>query len=288
MNTKYSNQFKENLKRKTVYTLLYILLGILVIICLIPFVMVLMNATRSGVSIQKNGLSLIPGGYFMDNWETLKQFTDIKRGFINSMFISISVTILSGYFSALTAYGFYTYNFKANKLLFGFIVLFMMVPSQLAFLGFYEWMSILGFVDTFIPLIIPAIASVGTVFFLRQYASGTVSKEIIDSARIDGASELYTFHKIGIPLMMPGISTMSIFTFIGSWNNYLGARIILNSPEKFTLPLQLANLKGSKVWFENQGPLYLGLFVSIFPIVIIFIIFSKFLVESIAAGAVKG
>ncbi len=279
---------KENIKQKTIYTFVYICLAILVAICLIPFFMVLMNATRTGVAIQKNGLSLIPGNNFKDNWEVLKQFTDISRGFLNSMIVSTSVTFLSGYFSALTAYGFYVYKFKGNNLLFGVIVIFMMVPAQLAFLGFYEWMSKLGMVDTFLPLILPSIASIGTVFFLRQYASGTVGKEIIESARMDGAGETYIFHRIGIPLMMPGIATMSIFTFIGSWNNYLGARIILNSPDLFTLPLQLANLKGTKVWFENQGPLYMGLFVSIFPIVIIFIVFSKYLVESIAAGAVKG
>lgn len=286
-NTKAMSK-KEKAKQALVYSSIYIALGILVLICLIPFVMVMMNATRSGTSIQKNGLSLLPGGSFVDNWNTLKDFTNITRGFFNSMFVSTSATLLSGYFSALTAYGFYVYKFKLNKSLFAFIVIFMMVPTQLAFLGFYEFMSKINLVDTFVPLIVPLMANVGTVFFLRQYAAGTVNKEIVESARIDGANEIYTFHKIGIPLMMPGIATMSIFTFIASWNNYLGARIILNSPKLFTLPLQLANLKGSKVWFENQGPLYVGLFVSIFPIVIIFVIFSKYLVDSIAAGAVKG
>lgn len=279
---------KERTKQSIVYGSIYFALGLLVLICIIPFVMVMMNATRSGAAIQQTGLSLIPGGSFRNNWETLQTFTNITRGFFNSMFVSTSATLLSGYFSALTAYGFYVYKFKLNKPLFVFIIIFMMVPTQLAFLGFYEFMNEIGLVDTFVPLIVPLMANVGTVFFLRQYASGTINKEIVESARIDGAHEFYTFHRIGIPLMMPGIATMSIFTFIASWNNYLGARIILNSPKLFTLPLQLANLKGSKVWFENQGALYVGLFVSIFPIVVIFVIFSKYLVDSIAAGAVKG
>ncbi len=279
---------RERAKQIAVYTMLYTLLALLIAVCLVPFVMVMMNATRTGVAIQRVGLSLTPGNNFMNNWEVLKDFVDIRSGFKNSIFVSTSITVLSGYFSALTAYGFYIYKFKANKYLFAIIIVFMMVPAQLAFLGYYRWMVTLRLVDTHAALIIPAIASVGTVFFLRQYASGTINKEVIESARIDGAREIYIFHRIGIPLMMPGIATMSIFAFIGSWNNYLGARVILSSPDKFTLPLQMAFLKGTKVWFENQGPLYMGLFISIFPIVIIFIIFSKYLVDSIAAGAVKG
>lgn len=278
----------ERAKQIAIYTTFYIILGIIVVICLVPFIMVMMNATRTGAGIINNGFSLKPGSNFMVNWEKLKTFADIRVGLFNSLKVSLLTTLLAGYFSALTAYGFYVYKFKMNKTLFGFIIVFMMVPTQLAFIGYQQFMTRIGLINTHYPLILPGIASIGTVFFLRQFASGVINKEIVESARIDGAGELYTFHRIGIPLMMPGIATMSIFTFIGSWNNYLGARIMLYSPDKFTLPLQLANLKGSNVWFLEQGALFMGLFVSVFPIVIIFIVFSRWLVESIAAGAVKG
>ena len=279
---------RERLIRTSVFTLVYSFLTLLVLVSLIPFLMVMVNATRTGASIQANGFSLIPGTAFIENWETLNLFANILLGFRNSLMVSVSVTVLAGYFSALTAYGFYVYRFKLNNFLFGFILIFMMVPTQLSFLGFYEFMSQLGLIDSFIPLIIPSIASIGTVFFLRQFTSGVLNKELIESARIDGANEFYIFHRIGLPIMMPGVATMSIFTFIGSWNNYLGARIILNSPSKFTLPLQLANLRGSTVWFTNMGALYVGLMISIVPIVIIFIAFSRYIVDSISAGAVKG
>lgn len=278
----------EKAKRSSIYTTVYLFLTLLVVISLIPFAMVMINATRSGMEIQASGFSLIPGTAFEQNWIVLNQFVNILRGFRNSLFVSVSVTLLAGYFSALTAYGFYVYRFRLNGFLFGFIVVFMMVPTQLSFLGFYEFMSQLGLIDSYIPLIVPAIASIGTVFFLKQFTSAVLSKELIESARIDGAKEIYIFHKIGIPMMMPGIATMSIFTFIGSWNNYLGARIILNSPDKFTLPLQLANLRGSTVWFTNLGALYVGLMISIVPIVLIFVFFSRYIVDSISAGAVKG
>jgi len=235
---------------------------------------------------------MLPSKYLVENYKALIEYADIQSGFFNSLYIAVSVTVLSGYFSALTAYGLYMYRFKANKALFSVILIFMMVPAQLSLIGFVSLMIQYGMFNSHIPLIIPAIASIGTVFFLRQYASATVNKEIIESARIDGANELIIFHKIGIPLMMPGIATMSIFTFIGSWNNYLSARVLLVSENKFTLPMTIANLRtvGEQgvFWRQYQGAVYLGFAFSIVPIIIIFIFASKYLIESIAAGAVKG
>ncbi len=279
---------KEVIKRRIIYSMVYIVLGILLIACLVPFYLVLINATRDSREIQSSGLSFIPGRYFMENLGYLQENGSIMRAFMNSLFISVSVTFLSGYFSALTAYAFYVYKFKGNKKIFAAIILFMMVPSQLAIIGFFEFMNTLSLVDTYIPLIIPAMASIGTLFFLRQYVESTVHMEVVESARMDGASEMYTLHRIGIPLMMPGIATMSIFTFIGSWNNYMGARVMIQTKEKYTLPLFISMLKGTKLFYSQQGGLYVGLAISIVPIMIFFAFFSRYLVDSIAAGAVKG
>ncbi len=180
------------------------------------------------------------------------------------------------------------YKFKGNNVLFGIIVIFMMVPSQLAFLGFVKWITTLGLMDTHTALIVPAIASIGTVFFLRQFISATISKSIIESARIDGAGELYTFHKIGLPLMAPGVATMAIFTFIASWNNFLLPRVVISTKDLETLPVVISSLKALKIWHQNQGAIYLGFAISIVPIVVVFMFASKFLIESIGAGAVKG
>lgn len=279
---------KANLKVKIMLAFIYVLLLLLVIICILPFINVFVNATRQSIEIQKDGFTLVPSHFFGENWDTLATYADILRGFVNSLFVAVCVTALSGYFSALTAYGFRMYNFKWNKLLFSFIIVLLMVPAQLGFIGMYKFMSNIGLIDTYWALIIPSIASIGTVFFLKQYAEVTINAEIIESARIDGSSELYTFHKIGLPLMIPGIATMSIMTFIGSWNNYLGARILINSTEKFTLPLMIANLKASEAWYKHQGSMYVGLAFSIIPILIVFIIFSKYIIASIGEGAVKG
>lgn len=283
---------REAIKKKLVYAVLYASLGLLVLISIIPIYVVLINTTRDGASIQLAGLSLIPSKFLIENYNALIEYADIKQGFFNSLYIAISVTVLSGYFSALTAYGFYMYKFRGNKSLFSIILIFMMVPAQLSLIGFVSLMIRFGLFNSHLPLIIPAIASIGTVFFLRQYVSATVNKEIIESARIDGANEIRIFHKIGIPLMMPGIATMSIFTFIGSWNNYLSARVLIVSRDKFTLPMTIASLRtvGEQgvFWREYQGAVYLGFAFSIVPIIIIFIFASRYLIESIAAGAVKG
>ncbi len=275
-------------KKMLVYSLGYTFLIILTLICLIPFINVIINATRQSFEIQKEGFSLLPGKSLIQNWNVLKTYADVWRGFLNSLFVSICTTILTAYFSALTAYGFRMYSFKLNKVMFGFIIIMMMVPVQLGFIGMYRFMSSIGLIDTYWALIIPAIASSGTVFFFKQYAEVTVSKEIIEAARIDGANEIYTYHKIGLPLMMPAIATMSIMTFIGSWNNYLGARILINTPSKYTLPLMIANLKASEVWYKHQGSLYVGLAFTIVPILIVFVSFSKYIIDSIGEGAVKG
>ncbi len=287
-----SNNTKELKKQKAqsnaVYVIGYILLGLLVVVAVVPFWIVLINATRDGMAIQTQGLTMIPGTNLKANYIILTDNVDIVRGFLNSLKIAVLVTVLSSYFAALTAYGFFMYKFKGSNFLFGVIVVFMMVPSQLAFLGFVKWITTLGLMDTHSALIIPSIASIGTVFFLRQFISATISKSIIESARIDGANELYTFHKIALPLMAPGVATMGIFTFIASWNNFLLPRVVISSKELETLPVVISSLKALKIWHQNQGAIYLGFAISIVPIVIVFMFASRYLIESIGAGAVKG
>lgn len=288
MNNNTSELKKQKIKTNTVYVIGYILLALLVLVAVVPFWIVLINATRDGMAIQTQGLTMIPGTNLKANYIILTDNVDIVRGFLNSLKIALLVTFLSSYFAALTAYGFFMYKFRGSNFLFGVIVVFMMVPSQLAFLGFVKWITTLGLMDTHAALIIPSIASIGTVFFLRQFISATISKSIIESARIDGANELYTFHRIALPLMAPGVATMGIFTFIASWNNFLLPRVVISSKELETLPVVISSLKALKIWHQNQGAIYLGFAISIVPIVIVFMFASKYLIESIGAGAVKG
>lgn len=280
-------------KKNFIRGVIYAGLVLLAIICLIPFIMMIINSTRSNTEIVR-GFSLLPGKSLIDNYKNMMYHMDISDGifkgiwlgFKNSFIIAVSVTILSGYFSALTAYGFYAYDFKGKKILFIFILIMMMVPSQLGLLGFYELNKALKTLDSYIPLIVPSIAAPFTVFFMRQYLKSTMHPALIEAARIDGASEIAIFHKIILPVMMPAIATMSIFTFIGAWNNYLIPLIVIFSPEKYPLPVLMGYLKGGKV-AENLGSMYLAISMSVIPIIIAFMFLSKYIINSISAGAVK-
>ncbi|NLP52258.1 carbohydrate ABC transporter permease [Bacillus sp. RO1] len=273
-------------KSTFVKSILYGLLILLAIISFIPFYMMIINATRSNSEILQKGFTLLPGSAIMENYERLISFVNIWQGFGNSVFIAICVTVLSSYFSALTAYGFAIYNFKGKNFLFVSVLILMMVPGQLGLIGFYDLNKTLGTLDSYIPLIIPAIASPFVVFFLRQFLVSTLHPTLLEAARMDGASEIRIFHTIGLPIMMPAVATMGIFTFIGSWNNYIVPLVVLFSPEKYTLPVMMGFLRGSKV-AENLGSMYLGIAISVVPIMITFLFLSKYIISSISAGGVK-
>ena len=267
-------------------SIIYIALIILSIVCLCPFLIMLVNSTRSSQEIISS-FSLVPGSSLQSNWKIMSDYFNIFKGLGNSLFIAVCVTALSGYFSALTAYGLAVYNFKGRNALFTTILVLMMVPAQLGLLGFYDLVNGLGLMDSYIPLIIPAIASPFIVFFLRQYLVSVLPMSIIEAARMDGASEIATFHKIGLPIMMPGIATMSIGTFIGSWNNYLMPLVLLISPDKLTLPVMMGSLSASKDITANMGATYVSVAVSVLPVMIAFCFFSKYIISSISEGGVK-
>ncbi|MBE5834508.1 MAG: carbohydrate ABC transporter permease [Butyrivibrio sp.] len=266
--------------------ILYILLIILAATCLLPFTLMIVNATRSGAEISSS-FTFIPSTHIKENWDILFGYFNLFRGMLNSIIVAVPATLLGAYFSALTAYGLAMYKFKGNKFIFGAILVFMMIPGQLSLIGFYQLCTKLHLVNSYIPLILPAVAAPGTVFFLRQYILSSLSPSLVEAARIDGAPELYTFHKIALPIISPAMATMGIMGFIGNWNNYLLPMIILNKNDKFTLPVMMATLRASIDAARNQGATYLAVAISVIPILLVFCFFSRYIISSISAGAVK-
>lgn len=266
--------------------ILYVLLILLGAACLFPFLLMIVNATRSGVEITRS-FTLIPSNHIKENWEVVFSYFNLFKGMWNSLLVAVPATLFTAYFSALTAYGLAMYQFKGNKLIFTTILVFMMIPGQLGLIGFYNLCTKLHLVNSYIPLVIPAIATPGTVFFLRQYVLSVLPPSLIEAARIDGAGELYSFHRIVLPVMSPGIATMSIMAFIGNWNSYLTPMIILNKNDKFTLPVMMATLRASTDIQSNQGAIYLAVAISVIPILIVFCFCSKYIISSISAGSVK-
>jgi multiple sugar transport system permease protein len=245
------------------------------------------NATRGTYEIQANALSLIPSKYLFSNYAVFdgKSFSPVI-GFVNSMIISIGVTALTAYFSSLTAYALVAYNWKLRQPFFAFILAVMMIPAQLTSIGFYQFMYRIKWTNSFLPLIIPAIAAPTVVFFMRQYLLGTLSLDIVNSGRIDGAGEFHIFNRIVIPIMKPAIATQAIFAFVASWNNYFMPSILLTNREKYTMPIMISQLKGD-IYKTEYGSVYLGLALTVLPLFVVYFSLSKYIIAGVALGGVK-
>ncbi|BCN29266.1 L-arabinose transport system permease protein AraQ [Anaeromicropila herbilytica] len=269
--------------------LCYIVLVILSVACLIPFYMLFVNATRAHVDIQR-GFSVIPGKFLITNISNVLNNSTILivRGMINSLIISSLTVILSVYFSAMTAYAIHAYEFKLKNFVFNFILLIMTIPAQVSALGFIKEMNMMNLKDTFIPLIIPAIAAPACFFFMKQYMESSIPLEIVEAARIDGSNEFHTFNWVIMPMMKPALAVQAIFGFVASWNNYFTPALILTSAEKKTLPLWIAYIRSADFTKFDMGQLYMMIAFSIFPVIIIYLILSKFIVQGVTLGGVKG
>ena len=272
--------------------ILFVVCVLLTLICLVPIYMLIINATRSHVEIQTQ-VSFLPGSSLIDNINTLSTDQNFKSfdaltGFKNSAIIAGCSTFLSVFFSALTAYGLYVYDFKLKSPAYTFILAVMMVPMQVTSVGFLQFMIKLGLNDSFIPLIVPTVAAPAIVFFMRQYLQSSFPLDIVEAARIDGCGEFRTFLTIAIPMMKPAIAVQAIFAFVANWNNFYQPSMILVSrkTEQLTIPMMINALKSNdKV--ADYGVIYYAIALSIIPLIVAYLILSKFIVEGVALGGVK-
>jgi multiple sugar transport system permease protein len=265
--------------------LLYTFLFALAFLSVAPFYMMIINSTHSNVEISQR-VWVTFGSDLQNNYEIIQNKVNIWQGFIASVIIAVPAVLLSAFFSTMTAYGFAKFNFKGKDALFWFILGTMMIPQQLGLIGYFDMLNKIGFTDSFLPLILPSIANAGMVFFVKQYIESSISDSLIEAAVIDGAGDFYIFLRLIIPLAMPSIATMSIFTFIYKWNDLINPMVILFSEKKFPMPVVVSNIRG--LYEANFGAIYLGITISVVPILIVVIIFSKALISGLTVGAVKG
>ena len=267
-------------------TVLYVLMIFFALLAVIPIYLMLINATRTNAQIN-SGISLFPGNNTLQNWKNLTSRSfKIWRGFGNSAVIAIFSTVLGVYFSTLTACGIQVYKFKGRNLLWGFILVVIMIPGTLSFIGFYQFMAKIHLTNSFIPLIVPSIASAGTVLFLRQYMESILSFELIDAGRIDGAGEFRIFNTIMLPILTPAIAAQSIFSFVASWNNFMTPFVLLSDQDKYTLPMLVQSLRGD-IYRTEYGSIYLGVAVSLIPILVFYAFMSRYIISGITMGSVK-
>lgn len=265
----------------------YVVCIALAILSILPFWIMIMNATRSTFEIQQHAISMLPSKFLFSNLDVLlgKSFDPI-RGFINSMIISVGSTACAVYFSSLTAYSLVAYDWRLRQPFFTFIMAVMMIPSQVTSIGFYQFMYKIHMTNNFLPLIVPAIAAPAMVFFMRQYLLSSLSIDIVNSGRIDGAGEFKIFNRIIIPIMKPAIATQAIFAFVGSWNSLFMPMILLTDTEKYTMPIMVSLLKGD-IYKTEFGSVYLGLTLTVLPLFIVYFLLSKYIIAGVALGGVK-
>ena len=268
--------------------LAHTVLILLSFMCLFFFYVLIINATRSHADLQK-GFSALPGKYFFTNLKNVANDGSFPmfRGILNSLIVSGCSAALCTYFSALTAYGLYAYDFKGKKVAFTFIMAILVMPTQVTAMGFLKLVTNMGMYDSLLPLIIPSIASPAVFYFMYSYLQSSLPISLVEAARIDGSGEFRTFNHIVLPIMKPAIAVQAIFTFVGSWNNYFVPALIIQSKNKMTVPILIATLRGADYMNFDMGKIYMMITVAIVPIIIVYLLLSKYIIAGVTLGGVK-
>ena len=282
-NTK-NQEIKKGTSLHTRRVIAYITLIIISFLCLFWFYILFINATRSKGELTA-GFSPLPSTHLLENWKNLLSGTlPVWNGMINSLVVSTCSAALSVYFSTMTAYAIHAYEFKLKRFIYPFILMIMMIPTQVTALGFVQLVSKMNLEDSFIPLIVPTIAAPVTFFYMKQYMESSLPLSLIEAARIDGSGEFHTFNAIVLPLMKPAIAVQAIFTFVSSWNNYFTPALVLHDDKKKTLPILIAQLRAADFLKFDMGQVYVMIAISIFPVIIVYLILSKHIVQGVALG----
>lgn len=265
--------------------IIYVVLIAIALTCLLPFYSMIITSTHTNSDIARK-LLIVPGDQFLVNYHRLIETVNIWRGLGNTLFITITATLINVYFAALAGYGFSKYNFRYKGVLFMITLGTMMIPGQLGIIGFYKLMDVFHMLNTYYPLLLTSVYNAFGIFLVKQFADTSVPTEIIESGRIDGYGEMQLFHRIILPLMSPALATLAIFAFIGKWNDFLVPMIILFDADMQTLPVMIASVKSQ--FSSDFGAQYVGIVISVVPILVFFSFMSKRIINGVAAGAVKG
>lgn len=272
----------------------YLVLGLLALLSVFPFYIMLINATRAHPQIQ-SGFSIFPSGNALRNFINLvghgpKQQGDnypVLLGMRNSLVIATFTALFTTYFSAMTAYGIYMYNFKGKKASFRFILAVMMVPTQVSTLGFIQVITKLNLMNSYISLIVPAIAAPIVFFYMYQSMEATLPFSIVEAARVDGSNEFFTFNAIVVPMLKPAFAVQAIFAFVSSWNNYFVPALVISKKRLWTMPIVIANARSADYMMFDLGIIYMLMTVAILPLIIIYLVLSKHIIGGVTAGGVK-
>jgi multiple sugar transport system permease protein len=267
----------------------YVILIFLSTLCLFSFYMLIVNASRTNADLQ-SGFKLLPQGSFMANLKNAwnDSSINIPRGLLNSFFVASCTAVLTTYFSALTAYGIHAYDFKFKNAAFTFIMAVMVIPKQVSATGFVQLCYKYHLTNSYLPLILPGIATPVVFFYMKQYMESVLPMEIVDAARVDGSGEFHTFNRIVLPMLKPALAVQLIFSFVESWNNYFLPALLLDKAEMKTVPIMIAQLRAADYSKFDLGKVYMFILLAILPVLVVYIFLSKSIIKGVTAGSVKG
>lgn len=267
--------------------LLYFVLLVAVVLVGAPYVYMIFGSFKENAEIFSLPLRFIPQEPTLINYNRLLGGAEIPyvKQFSNSAIVAVSQTVLTLLFASMVGWGFAKFEFKGKRPLFLFLLATLTFPFQITLVPLFLLMLNIGWLDSYLAIIIPGAVSAFGAFFMRQNMLA-IPSELVDAARIDGASEWGIFWRVGLPLVKGALSVLAVLVFLGSWNDYLWPLIVLRSTEKFTYPLGLATLYG--LYKIEYGMILAGAFIATIPIVAIFIAGRRQLLSNLTVGAIKG
>jgi ABC-type glycerol-3-phosphate transport system permease component len=266
--------------------IMYLILIIISFYMILPFIWMISTSLKLPQDIFGFPPVLFSERSTLINYKFLFEKKNLLLIVWNTVFVATSGTLLSLFFCSLGGYGFAKYQFPGRGVLFSLLLATMVIPGAVTMVPSFVLMRSFGWYNSFWPLIVPGAANAFGIFFMRQYIS-SINDELMDAARIDGSGEFGIYTRIIMPIIAPGLISLGLIFFMGSWNNYLGPLIWLKSPDKFTLPLAIFSFGGAVGLTNYNGQMAMSV-ISIIPLLIIFLAFQRRFVEGITAGAVKG
>ncbi|WP_274363161.1 carbohydrate ABC transporter permease [Paenibacillus thermotolerans] len=260
-----------------------LLIGMLM--SMFPFYWLVVMSTRTTSDIYSFPPKLWFGGEFMNNVTRVMQQIHFFDALLNTLFVSVTVTLLVLFFDSLAGFAFAKFEFPGKKWLFILLLATMMVPSQLSLVPSFVIMAEFGWVGSFKALIVPGMVNAFGIFWIRQYTVGAVPSELLDAGRIDGCGFFRLYFHVALPILRPAFAFLGAFTFIGVWNDYLWPLIVLTDAKKFTLQIALSQLNG--IYNTDYAMVIAGTLLAVLPLIAMFLFISKQFISDIAAGAVK-
>ena len=263
---------------------IYFLLTLFAIVLIVPFYYMIITSFKSMEEISGARISLIPKQPTFEPYKDLLVGSRFIHAAWNSLIIAVLLTIGNLILCPLAGYAFAKHRFPGKNALFLILLVTMMIPASVLLVPGFLLFRDLGWLNTWLPLIIPGLVGVFGVFLSRQFIY-KIPDDLLDAARVDGCGEISIFANMIMPLSKPLLATLAIFTFLGSWNSFIGPMIVLLDEEKFTLPLIIALLQGRFVGKENIQ--MAGAMLSLLPILLVFIVFQKQVVQSLISSGLK-